>query len=266
MKTTSSRLRRFVSWSFLVISFTTACWFLSQWQFDRQAEVVAKNALIEANYNSEPQQLADVLKPDDKWIDDLEFRSVTLEGAYIPEEAFIVRNRPFNAYPGFLQLVAFETTGGSVIWIERGWLPTGSESDTPDDIPVVDSEQRSVKLRLRPAEPDLDRTAPEGQLSSIYLDSISKELSRENTYTQAYGRLISESPELTKGQPILKPILSEGNHLSYALQWILFALMAIGAVLWTLSQERRRKLGLPPRRLRILNRDKDAEVEDKLLE
>jgi hypothetical protein len=41
--------------------------------------------------------------------------------------------------------------------------------------------------------------------------------------------------------------------------------MAIGAVVWTLAQERRRKAGLPPRRLRILNADKDGEIEDKLL-
>ena len=77
--------------------------------------------------------------------------------------------------------------------------------------------------------------------------------------------MISESPELPKGEPIGKPELSEGNHLSYAMQWILFGLMALGAVIWTLSQERRRKQGLPPRRIRMLNRDKDGEVEDELL-
>jgi cytochrome oxidase assembly protein ShyY1 len=87
-----------------------------------------------------------------------------------------------------------------------------------------------------------------------------------NVYTQSYGRLVTEYPELPTGQKLAKPELSEGNHLSYAMQWILFGLMAIGAVFWTISQERRRKQGLPPRKLKILNRDKDAEVEDKILE
>ena len=164
-----------------------------------------------------------------------------------------------------MQLVAFRTNEGSVIWVERGWLATGSSTDTPDDVPQLDDVSRTLQLRLRPSEPDLDRTAPEGQLSSIYLDEISSTLG-EDVYIQAYGRLISESPSLQTGKQIPKPILSEGNHLSYALQWILFGLMAIGAVLWTLSQERRRKAGLPPRKLRILNRDKDAEIEDKLLD
>lgn len=264
MKTTKQS-STVIRWGLLVVAFITACWFLSQWQFDRQAEVVAKNKLIEANYNAESVDIADVLKPNQLWDSNLEYRSISVKGQYLPEQSFLVRNRPLNAYPGFLQLVAFRTDAGAVIWVERGWLPTGSVSDTPDDVPMVDGQARTLELRLRPAEPQLDRTAPAGQLSSIFLEKISLYVVGD-VYTQSYGRLVSESPALPTGEKIAKPNLSEGNHLSYALQWILFGLMAIGAVLWTLSQERRRKAGLPPRKLRILNRDKDAEVEDKLLE
>jgi cytochrome oxidase assembly protein ShyY1 len=255
-----------LGWLSLVLVFTSACIFLSKWQFDRQAEVVKTNSRIAASYAAEPRALEEILTPEQPWDSALEFRSALVSGQYIPEESYLVRNRPYNAYPGFLQLVAFLTDGGSVIWVERGWLPTGSKSDSPDEIPTVDSNHRQLKLRLRPAEPALDRTAPAGQLSSIDLESASSKLSVKDSYTQVYGRLISESPELASGQKIGKPELSEGNHLSYAMQWILFGLMAIGAVLWTVSQERRRKLGLPPRRLKMLNRDKDAEVEDKILE
>ena len=264
---TSNRpLRTYVGWIALVVIFTTACIFLSKWQFDRQAEVVAANQRIAASYDAEPVALEELLLPDQAWEKELEFRSVLVSGQYIPEQSYLVRNRPYNAYPGFLQLVAFETDGGSVIWVERGWLPTGSKSDSPDTVPQVDSVHRQLTLRLRPAEPTLDRTAPVGQLSSIDLNAANDSFDSQNSYLQAYGRLISETPELPAGQKIAKPELSEGNHLSYAMQWILFGLMAIGAVVWTLSQERRRKAGLPPRKLRMLNRDKDAEVEDKILE
>jgi cytochrome oxidase assembly protein ShyY1 len=266
MTAKSRPVRTWLSWLFLVVIFTTACVFLSKWQFDRQAEVVQTNSRIAASYDAEPIALEEILRVDQSWSSALEFRPVLVSGQYIPELSYLVRNRPYNAYPGFLQLVAFKTDGGSTIWVERGWLPTGSKSDSPDDVPLVDSNHRQVTLRLRPAEPTLDRTAPQGQLSSIDLKSASLLLSDSNVYTQAYGRLISEYPELPTGQKIGKPELSEGNHLSYAMQWILFGLMAIGAVFWTISQERRRKQGLPPRKLKILNRDRDAEVEDEILE
>jgi len=266
MSASNRPVSTWLGWLALVLVFTTACVLLSKWQFDRQAEVVETNSRIAASYAAEPRALEEVLATGQPWNSALEFRSALVSGQYIPEESYLVRNRPYNAYPGFLQLVAFQTDGGSVIWVERGWLPTGSESDSPDDIPAVDSSHRQLTLRLRPSEPALDRTAPAGQLSSINLELASSKLGETEIYTQAYGRLISEYPELPAGQRIGKPELSEGNHLSYAMQWILFGLMAIGAVLWTISQERRRKRGLPPRRLKMLNRDKDAEVEDKILE
>jgi hypothetical protein len=266
MSASKRPISTWLGWLTLVLVFTTACVFLSKWQFDRQAEVVATNSRIASSYAAEPRVLEEILAIDQTWNSALEFRSVLVSGQYIPDQSYLVRNRPYNAYPGFLQLVAFQTDGGSVIWVERGWLPTGSKSDSPDEVPAVDSTHRQLTLRLRPSEPALDRTAPPGQLSSINLESASSELVETDIFTQAYGRLISEYPELPTGQKIGKPELSEGNHLSYAMQWILFGLMAIGAVLWTISQERRRKQGLPPRRLKMLNRDKDAEVEDKILE
>jgi cytochrome oxidase assembly protein ShyY1 len=61
------------------------------------------------------------------------------------------------------------------------------------------------------------------------------------------------------------PELNEGNHLSYAMQWILFALMALGALYWTIAQDRRRVAGLEPRRIKLLTKDSDAEAEDELL-
>lgn len=258
-------LSTWLGWLVLVVVFTTACVLLSKWQFERQTEVVQLNARIAASYAAEAKPLEEVLKPSQAWERTLEFRSVKVTGAYLPQQSYLVRNRPYNAYPGFLQLVAFKSDAGPVIWVERGWLPTGSKSDSPDDIPVVDNLPRELTLRLRPAEPTLDRTAPTGQLSSIDLETASLTLEGLETYQQAYGRLVNESPELPTGQLIGKPELSEGNHLSYAMQWILFGLMALGAVAWTLSQERRRKQGLPPRKLKLLNRDRDAEVEDEIL-
>ena len=264
-KTKSNSFRSWLSWGLLVTLFSISCWFLSQWQFSRQEEVHQANVRISANYDTQPVALEELLNPVQVWDKALEYRPVSISGSYLPDQQFLIRNRPYDANPGFLQLIAFATDGGSVIWIERGWLPTGSKSDNPDTIPAVDDTHRQITVRLRPAEPKLNRTAPKGQLPSIDLQAASTGLQSSPIYTQAYGRLVSEEPKLQQGLAIAKPDLSDGNHLSYAFQWILFGLMAIGAVFWTLSQERRRKKGLAPRKLKSLNRDKDAEVEDQIL-
>jgi len=227
--------------------------------------VHSANLRISANYEAEPVALEELLAVGQSWAKEFEFRPINLSGSYLVEHQYLIRNRPYDANPGFLQLVAFETDGGKIIWVERGWLPTGSKTDSPDSIPSVDKAHRQITIRLRPAEPKLDRTAPQGQLPSIDLVAASAGLDANATYLQAYGRLAREEPKLQTGLAFAKPDLSDGNHLSYAFQWILFGLMAIGAVLWTLSQERRRRKGLPPRKLKSLNRDKDAEAEDQIL-
>jgi len=265
MKRRGNSLRSWFSWGLLVVLFSTACWFLSQWQFSRQEEVHSANLRISANYDATPVALEQILTSNAPWDKTLEYRPVLVTGSYLPTKNFLIRNRPYDSNPGFLQLVAFATDDGSVIWVERGWLPTGSKSDSPDTVPALDDAHRQITIRLRPAEPKLDRTAPAGQLPSIDLKAASSSLESNSIYTQAYGRLAQEDPKLDRGLAIAKPDLSDGNHLSYAFQWILFGLMAIGAVFWTLAQENRRRKGLPPRKLKSLNRDKDAEVEDRII-
>jgi cytochrome oxidase assembly protein ShyY1 len=259
-------LTRWLSWISLATSFAVGCWFLSQWQFARAAEVQKSNAIVLANYDSRPVALEELLTPDKVWNSQLEYRQVLVSGHYLEDHAFLIRNRPFEGNPGFLQLVAFETDSSNLIWVERGWLPTGNLHDAPDYIPPVDQTHRQITLRLRPTEPKLDRGAPLGQLPSIDLITASKSIIGSPSYQQAYGRLVTEFPELPAGMPMPMPELNEGNHLSYAMQWLLFALMAFGAVYWTISQDRRKSAGLAPRKLKLLNKDSDAEAEDKLLD
>lgn len=259
-------LARWSSWILTGLIFSVACWFLSQWQFSRQAEIVKANQLINLNFELGPAPIADVIGFDEPWASDLEFRPVYIEGNYLPETKVLIRNRPYDGQPGFLQLVAFQMKDESIIWIERGWLPTGLNQDTPDAIPDVDNAFRKAIIRLRATEAPDARQAPVGQLPNIDIPKASSTLGSNRVYLQSYGRLATEQPEANRGVDLGKPQLSEGNHLSYAFQWIIFGLMAIGAVFWNISQDRRRLRGQAPRKLAVLNRDKDGEIEDQILE
>jgi len=263
---TDSRLIQWGSWIALATVFSIACWFLSQWQFARQKEVVAANNIIIKNYDADPVPIEKILKAKDPWRKTLEFKPVSLTGQYIPFDEYLVRNRPNNGNPGFLQLVAFKTFSNNIFWVDRGWLPTGSKSDKPDLVPALDEKTRTIVVRLRANEAPNGRTAPLRELPNIDLSLASKDIETDNVYLQGYGRLVSETSPLARGADLGKPDLTEGNHLSYALQWLAFALMAFGAVFWNISQDRRRRAGLKGRKLKILTKDKDAEIEDELLD
>ena len=78
--------------------------------------------------------------------------------------------------------------------IDRGWLPIGNNNPgRPDSVPAPPQGPVTVVARLKPAEPELQRGAPDGQLASIDLAAYSAQLGYP-LLTGAYGQLASETP------------------------------------------------------------------------
>jgi len=264
-------LRRWGGYLAVVIVFAVACGLLSWWQWSRRAEAVAEIDRVTANYDAAPVALEDVLRELDSWQVDDRWLPVQVTGRYLVNEQLLVRNRPYNGASGFEVLVPFQLTDGRVFVIDRGWLPVGSSIDAPDTVPAPPSGEVTVIARLKAGEPELPgRTAPEGQLATIHLPSVAA-LSGDETFTGAYGLLASEDPapaEL-RPSPALKPDADEGPHLSYALQWIAFGVLAFVALLWAFRRERRiaalpvaeQAAARAPKR-----RSADADYEDAVLD
>ena len=229
--------KRWAVWFLIASIFAVACVFLSQWQFDRRAQAVEKIQLIAKNFDQIPIPLESVATVD--YFDPaLEWLPVQVDGKFLIDDAVLVRNRPLNGQPGFLQLVPFELDSGSLIAIETGWLPTGNLSDSPDLNPLPSAEAQSLVARIRPTEPTLGRDAPKGQIATINIDSlIEKQDLSGSIFKKIYLRLDSRnnSDDLPKSLP--RPAPNEGNHLSYAFQWILFAVLAFGALWFAVREE-----------------------------
>lgn len=262
-------LRRWIVWLLVAVLFALACVFLSQWQFSRRAEAVAKIDLIAANYDQSPVSLGSLASLN-SFDSANEWRPVKLAGRFLPDKAVLVRNRPYNGQPGFLQVVPFQLTDGTVLAVETGWLPTGSKQDSPDLLPLPDSAAREIIVRLRSAEPTLGRDAPANQLGTINIETlISKVNLTAPTFSQVYGRATTSYTNAELPKILLKPELTEGNHLSYALQWILFALMAFAALWWAIRQELqiKRQARDPSFKPKVRKKvgDSDKAAEDALL-
>jgi len=267
----NNRLTRWGVYTLVAIGFAIACAFLSHWQFERNESRAEQIALVEQNYDAPAVPLADLLGDDDVLDPQDEWRPVTLQGEYLADEQLLVRNRPHGGTSAFEVLVPFRDTDGRVLIVDRGWVPPG-ESDVPDAVPAPPSGEVTVTVRLRPGEqlPASGRGAPEGQVPTIHLPSIA-ELVDGGALTGAYGRLVSEDPA---GAGTLggfeSPTDDPGPHLSYAIQWILFAIMGfifIGYIIRTEIVKHREELeGKPAPARAPRRRDRDADVEDELLD
>ncbi len=263
--------KRWLAWLLLVAVFAIACSFLSRWQFARRAEVVARNDIVSSNYFQPAVPIEQVLKGD-KFDPQREWHPVALTGHYVQGSDLLVRNKPYSGVPGFLQVAVFQTRDLKLYLVDRGWLPTGQNHDHPDVVPVLPTEEIQLIARIRAAESSNGKSAPASELAAIEPTEAAKQIgAKEPLASSFYLRLASEKPS-SKVAPKLEtmPELSEGNHLSYAIQWIIFAAMAFATLVWSIRRELDfyRSVNDPnyvPKPKRVSRAQRDNQAEDELL-
>lgn len=256
-------MKKWLNWIALVLVFAIACGFLANWQFSRRDAKLASIELVKNNYLQPPVELNVLIEGTNFVLPQSMWRSVTIEGSYQSSEFLLVRNRPNDGQPGFELLVPFLTESFGVIYVSRGWLPSGSNSDYPDQVPVPAETKTTVVGRIIAAEPILNRSAPKGQIASINIELANDASGLVSTFTNGYLRVVSETPSVGKlPKPMPAPTVTEGNNLSYAVQWILFALMATIALAWRIRRDSMLEKGIPIRK-KIRRSDLDAAFEDE---
>ena len=206
---------------------------LSAWQFGRLDDRRAFNDTVRARASSEPVPIRDLLTLPPE---DAEWRPVIVRGRFRPADEVIVLNRSQNNAAGVDALTPFDFSVDAtdyVVLVDRGFVPLTEEIPPPPtgEVEFLGRARKSQERRLGgltdPSEGvlreiqrvDVERLA--GQVASA----------DDRTVLPFYVDLL-ESPSITGGlpAPVANPDLSEGSHLSYAIQWIIFAICA--AVAW----------------------------------
>ena len=270
--------RRWFGYLAFAVVFAIACGFLSNWQVARSREAAAANALVARNFDAPSRPLAEVLSTRTGWSAGDEWSRVTMTGRYERSDELLARNRPTDAGPGFEVLTPLRLADGSVFIVDRGWVPTGDDHDRPDAVPSAPAGEVTLTARLKQSEPELyGRTATGDQVATIDLPQIRSRLGEPALYTGGYGLLQSQSPAAeTPLAPLVTapPTADEGLHWSYAIQWVIFALIGFFGLGYALRKEyRMRNADDPDEQRRAADRERrraarrtDSDVEDELVD
>lgn len=212
------KTKRWIGFTVLVIVVIVAFGLLSRWQWSRAEERRLERIAITTTAVPVPYS-AEV---------DTQWQPVTATGTYDSEQ-ILVRRRPLNAQNGFWVVTNLHTDAGTDVPVVRGWIAaTGGPADlvTP---PAAPSGTVSIIGRWRPAEGPNDTTGlPPSQVMSL---------------DQPFLQLVSSDPAQSGLTVLPLPEIDDGRNLSYAVQWLLFAAVAIVGWFFFLRREARETHG-----------------------
>jgi cytochrome oxidase assembly protein ShyY1 len=236
------RLFRQGTWARLLLAvavLSVAFVFLGRWQLHRHEAKVARNAVIEANFNAAPSSIVTVLPTTDARLPPTrQWTPVEVSGVYEPGAQVLIRNRPVDGNFGYEIVVPLRLPSGAALLVDRGWLPPGENFVRPDAVPAPPAGEVTVVARLRPSEPDVaEQGTPAGEAQRIAVPRLAQSAGGP-VYTGAYGVLVSEHPApATAPTPLPKPDEDLGPHLAYAFQWWIGAVSAWGLLVYYALRE-----------------------------
>ncbi|MEX0868727.1 MAG: SURF1 family protein [Nitriliruptoraceae bacterium] len=231
----------------IVLTVVVTCVALGQWQLARLAEVRATNARLAERMQVEARDLdALVSSAADENVaaDDLEFRRVRMTGTFRPGEEVLQRNRAHLGQSGYHVLTPFETTGGNVVLVRRGWVPPDhDEPPVADAAPPAGEVAVTAILEAPVPQPRFGARDPaDGQLDRVFhTDTARLDAQVAGDLFPMVARLTADAPARDGPLPLAlgPPQLDEANHQSYAVQWHSFAIIAaVGYGAWTWRQRR----------------------------
>lgn len=212
---------------------------LGSWQLRRLDEVRGINERLETRLSGEPRPLASYPMPPDPEhpaAAELEFRPVTATGTYLPEEEVLQRSRSSAGRSGYHVVTPLRTDDGTIL-VRRGWVPFElDDPPVPEAAPPSGEVTVTGYLERSESQPEGfgQRDPEEGYLPRVFRVDVAR-LDRQ--ITDDLLPVVLHLEEQTPGQsgplPVVapRPEFSATTHLSYAVQWFVFAAIALVAYL-----------------------------------
>lgn len=226
----------------IVVSFVS----LGLWQLRRLDEVRERNAQLAERLDQAPVDVEELVSADASGLED---RRVTATGTYRADEVVLIRGRSLDDAPGSWVVVPLDLGDGRVVAVNRGWFRNdGRFTEVPATYRAVPAGEVDVEGLLHPTQErgTLGATDPsDGVLASmarIDLDRLDQQV--EGDLLPVWVQLTAAEAGAPDPSPQLldPPVVNdEGPHLSYAVQWAIFTIIAVGGYPLILRRAAREK-------------------------
>lgn len=221
--------RRWLALLALVVVVVAAFVNLGRWQLDRLDQRRDTNATVVAHERAAVRPYEEVfvrpIAEADQW------QRVSVTGTYDPAGQLVVRYRSNAGRTGWEVVAPLRASDGRIVLIDRGFKQRQPGTDFPAAeaappagrvtvVGYVRRNEQGAAIATRPTS---------GSIRLINSAAIGEGLGLDlvDGYIAALDTTPADPGSFT---PIAPPALDEGPHLSYALQWFTFSLIAIGGL------------------------------------
>lgn len=205
---------------------------LALWQVRRLDERKSFNSEVRSHQAADPAPIDSVLAESTD-ARQLEWRPVTLSGTYESSGQVLIRDRSLDGQAGFNVLAPLRLDDGRFVAVVRGWV-LGNTAEPP----AAPSGRVELLARLRVSQVrkhSWEKADPaDGVLAKMNRVDVARfDQQVDGDALTMYAEVIEAQPADEAVTAIPAPDLSDGPHLSYAVQWSLFTLAALAG--WVLA-------------------------------
>ena len=214
----------YVVLSVVCVLLALGCFRLSKWQLDRLAQRRARNAMLAERLGSPPTRIDSI--PADTA--EGHYRRAVVTGEFDYEREFALALRSRDGSPGVYILTPLRADNGRTVLVNRGWVYA------PDGMSVDLSQWRESGTAT--VDGFLETfVAPRGRVSMEDRPQLIRRLVRDSILPRVapdsvlapYILVVTNPTSQSAPARLTPPSLTQGSHLSYAIQWAAFGVIAI---------------------------------------
>lgn len=217
----------------VALAVSAAAIWLGFWQLHRHQFKADAVAAYDAAAEAPVADLSEVIPAGSTALpDDAEWRTVTVTGTFEQDTTTILRGRPIDSTAAWQFLAWLDTDDGRSVLVSAGWAEQPGPNEDPE-LPTYPEGEVTVTGIVRAWEED------DGKEATSSVTRITPSQLYEPAGEVVPGYLMIREicdagacADTVAGAQVPLPDISTGPHLSYAVQWWIFAALApIGAVL-----------------------------------